>query len=498
MSVELRRPSATVTWPLGGEISSDMVSVAATINRNTEVSFTAYSGTEASQGANPVFSGEAAQLMGRAQQIGMSRRTSGDCSINMSDGAGHSLNFRGFLAGPSYVLTDRSVVPSFSFLNEGSMIGNLKLDIYNSNSRGKNGESKELSPGTDILQEAVKDGNVADRLKSLTQKMIEFWQGNKPADTNPLMSGIADRRHQINQQGPLNQWYKLLSDSSGKIGNDWLGPLSARHDFNVGFNNEILAILRGTSRDFMDVIESIMGSFQYILVPSKDGGPGSFLPIVEMITGEASDLALPAKALFLNGTSKTDLLPVQQVLMKMTPAPTRDVGEFPAALQINGQSVIGGFPEEPAGASGDVIFEDPPFYINRVIYWTGARGDGGRKGPGAAPPDYRKIKAGLNGLVQNARKFQNQMVSKLVTDYCKNIYADRAMGSNSTQVQIPMDLSLWPGKRYRVTNSNGDALFSGFLSGVNHQFSSQGGSGNASTSLTFTHILFPGFTLPGL
>jgi hypothetical protein len=490
--VELRNPSATVRWPLG-DVSADSVSVEASINRNTKVTFTAFSGSEAGEKANRVLSSDAAQLMGRAQQAGMARRNDPDCGVDLDDGADGKLSLDGFMVGPAYSLNRGSIQPSFSFVATAACLANLKLDIYTPVDR---------DGGEDVLaiQDAAKDSNIALRLKTLTQLAIQYWEKSKTNDPSGASVALAEQRHAINNSGPLKQWYDLLDNSVDSLQTPWFAGLSENPDFNSSFNNELLAILRGTSRDFLDVVESLMGSFQWILVPSIDGGAGKLIQVAEMVTQAPDEMTLASTAMVLRGTSGTDLLPVQQVMLRGVPEPSVLITDEDIADALAGGYLMGSFPETAPGASGDVIIESLPFYLDRIIRWSDgntAVESANSRGAGGAPPDFNKFGQKFEQLVNRARKFQSKVLNDLVTDYCRNVYADRSIGSTTASIQIPATLEFWPGQRYRVKNLRGELLFTGFLAGVTHTFAKSGGTGNASTSLSFSHIIFPGFTLPG-
>lgn len=481
-----------IAWPFG-PVSADMATISASINRNTEVTFSAFTGKQAGEGANRVFSAEAAALMGRAQQLAHSARSTPDCSARFRDGGGGELNLRGYLSGPSYAMDRSSITPAFTFLSEMAAMASLRLEVYTAISSRKAGDSEPLASGTDTLQQVCREDNLASRLKSLTQKMIEYWQTNKPREVSKLAQDLAEQRHTINTSGPLALWYKLLDNSVTDVTNDWL-PLFAKSASNSNFNGELLAMLKGSNRDFMEVVGAIQGSFQLVMIPAKDGGPGKFIPISAMVTGRPRSLVLPAGSMTLRGHAGGGLLPVQQVLMLGTPQLARDIGVKSPSQQLQGGYNVGAFPASASRASGDVVIEPVPFYLQKIIDYSGKSATTPR-GPGGGDPDNRNLGKGLSDLRSGVATYEGA-IGKLITDYCRSFYLDRAVGSTSTSIQIPCDLSLWPGERFAVRDAEGSDLFSGFLSSVTHSFSQQNGAGNASTSLSFSHILFPGFTLP--
>lgn len=486
-------PAASLTWP-DGPVSPDFVSVEANMNRHLRVKFTAFSGEKASEGVTPVLASGAAELMGRCQRIAFTSRSTPDCSVTLEDGRGGTLDCEGFLASPSYQMDRRQIRPLFEFVGASSVMESLKLDIYTPRFSGKDGESAPLSTGRMMVQDEVKDPNLANRLSSLTDKLVRRWLDNRATENaSSLSAALKDQRHASNMAGPLDAWKRLLANSAGDLDNEWLPRMADNPAFNSGFNNELVAILRGMNGGFGNVLASLMGAFQMVMVPSRDGGPGRLIYLDEMLFGEPEDLVLSSDSVFLAGGDGSDLLPVQQVLMRGIPVMatmlTRDRG---AGFVAGEGMVVGGFPAEGVQATGGVEFVSAPFYLEKIMSWFSTKDP-----EGSGPASYEKLKAGMDRLVKLGRSYRDSMVNKMVTDYCRCAYVDRALGASSSSITMPADLSLWPGKRYRVRNPAGDELFTGFLSGVNHNFVRGRGIGNASTTLNFGHITFTGFSLPG-
>jgi hypothetical protein len=494
--VSHRSPKVTITWPLG-KVSTDSVKLSAAINLHPLVEFTAFSGTEAAQASNAALSKDAAALMGQAQNLTHSARSAPDCSVSIDDGAeGSSLDFSGYLSGPNYRMNKGMIAPGFSMVAAATLMSNLKMDIYQV--PWVVDASKESSLAQSSIAENVKEGNLSARLAKLTTETIAFWERQKAGSPDPPLSvAFKEKRHAANQNGPLAAWLELLSNSKD-LDTPWLSKLGDNIDYNRKFNEEVLAILTGTSRDFLDVVLTLLGAFQLVMIPSKNGKPGKLVSMTSLLTEDPKDLALPASTIFLQGDNGSSLLPVQQIVVKGTPRPRYKLApETTDAYSLTGGvSAIGAYPLDVETAAGDVEFVSLPFYLSHVISW--ATQETNEEGEGA--PTLEQLKKSLGQMEDKVVQFQDNVVNKLISDYAKSLYVDRALGFTRTSIQVPLDVSLWPGTRYRVTNSNGDALFHGFLSGVQHSIDKKamGGGGAPSTTLDFTHIEFPGFTLPGL
>jgi hypothetical protein len=184
--------------------------------------------------------------------------------------------------------------------------------------------------------------------------------------------------------------------------------------------------------------------------------------------------------------------------VKDTPKQRQKQGEKGSqAYQLTGgASIVGAFPLGVESSAGDVEFVNLPFFLSRLISWSSPKA----RDRGNGAPTISELRKSVQSLTNQVLQFQDNTINRLIQDYARSLYVDRALGFTRTSIQVPLDVSLWPGTRYRVTNSRGEDLFRGFLSGVQHSMEKKamGGGGAPSTTLDFTHIEFPGFTLPGL
>lgn len=496
-TVELRSPVVKISYPLG-QASPDEVEISAEVNRHTSARFTAYSGNEASKSSTPVFSKDAAAKMGKAQQLSFSRRTKPDTDISINDGKNGAKTYSMFLTGPSYSMSPGRVTPSFNAVEKAALLSNLRLDIYTTFTGREGGNGAPFGEGTLFLPDEVNSTNLATRLKELTEKTIKYWKdhaNNAGVSYSASSAELKSQRHAINLQGPLDLWYEMLDNSVEGLQEtkEWLEIVTKYKGINSQVNSELLSILRGTSRDFQEILDALCDTFQLMVVPSQKGGAPKFVMQNKVVTGDTSSLTLPATSVLLEGDVSADLLPIQQVLVRGTPHESYLFSMDPAKKKTDeGYFFVGGFPETAPAASGDIAIIPLPSFVQEAI----------RVAPnpvGNQPPDKDKFITKLSAVKKVAMEYTNQLSRKLVTAYAKATYINLALGGSSTSISLPANLNLWPGERYKVLNATGDLLFTGFLSGVTHTFKKQtGGSGQAQTTCRFTHILFPGFTLPGL
>lgn len=490
MSVIQRSPKVSLTCPLGN-VSSDKVVVNASINAHTTVTFTAFSGQEASTSSSRVFGKDAAALMGKAQTVGFSRRTKSDTTISLDDGGGNTMDFKGYLVSPTFFMDTRSINPAFAAVAESAILGSLRLDCYVT--PVVTPDDQPLVNAWQSLEQMSIENNLADRLASLTRNMIDVWKSIYPAPDS-VSTKLASEIDTINHAGPLKQWYKVLANSRKTMNPEWMGIVAeSTESLSPGFNQGLLDLLRGASRDFQEIINTLCEEFQLMFVPGLGSAAGHFIQMKDVLGKASKNLVLPANSVLLNGNVNHDLLPVQQVLMRGIPTPaTLQVIDAQDMQALGGGYLVGGFPTSIRSASGDIPIIPMPAFMASLVAVASTNGDG------ESPPTAATISRNFTRMNELAVRYANRLADKFVTDYCKAVYIDMAIGSTSTSISIPADLTLWPGERYSVQAADGSELFSGFLHGVQHTFSKNQGVGSAMTMCNFTHIMFPGFKLPGI
>ncbi len=493
-TVETRRPKVTIECPLG-DVSCDELVINASIRAHTTATFTAYTGNEASSAATRILSTEVAAKMGEAQTIGFSNRTDPDTVITVDDGAGNEVSFDMFLTSPTFLMNTASIRPGFGAVAASALMGNLKMDIYTTNTSRNKGNKGELGGSTLSIEEEAKSQNLARRLREVCDLAIKNW--TRYGQGTSAQAQIKSQRHEINTSGPLDSWYELLTNSEESLSSSsvWMKILTkdGTDAVNRDFNTELLSVLRGTSRDFQEIIDTLCAMFQLVMIPDITGAPGKLAVMPELLMASPETLELPASSMLLNGDASHDLLPVQQVLVRGEPIFATLVTRDPALMSTDGGDYyIGGFPDEAPSASGDVPIVTLPSYLrNTVVRVPQSRGN--------QPPDIESIDSNYSSMKKLTTEFANEIAKNLVKDYCKGVYIDMALGGTSTSISLPANLSLWPGKRYKVVNSAGGEIFTGFLSGVTHTFKKMvNAGGQATTVCNFTHILFPGFKLRGM
>ncbi len=484
-------PSVAVTAPLGLS-SAASVTLSAAVNSDVVITMTLHGGEQAGNAAIPAFNGQVSEIMGQAQAAAYGRTSmSPDTRVNIDDGRGGQLLFEGFMVGPAYQLFRGSVQPSLRAVGKGAILEHLKLDIYSGRFDHSSGPSGKLSEGLNTASTGVEADSLPQRLLDLTGRLIEHWTANKQLTTSQLTKTLSENRHALNQQGPLPAWKRLLENSKSFLDFAWFQRMADNQAFNNSFNDALVQTLRSESPGFSSVLASLAAQFNLFSVPSRDGDVGSLRRLEQQVTLSPRTLRLSTESIMTSVAPPNGLFPLAQVVMRGVARKAFNGSRGSTSVTVgdtDGQ-VVAVYPETVASA-GDVLTIGPPRFMDFVLPFFDASGSGGKKAE-----DYDRFATALDYSAKLVDRFEDEVVRTMVADYCKSVYRANALAGSQVSFSTPLDLSLWPGERYEVTDAEGRPIFTGFLTGVDHALSRIPGGGAASSRLNFTHIVFPGYSV---
>lgn len=499
MPVYILRPEASVESPLG-ETAPAIVSVKASVGNFSSAEFTAYGGKLAHEGAQSVLQTSVLKALAQAQQISFSTRTAPDTTVTMVDGrsdagtgAASNLKFTGFIIGGATSIDPTSFVPGVTAVGKGALLEQLRLDIYQP---VRAGNQEPLKEGEGLSARDIKDGNIADRLRALTDFMIKRWdlyggagQNEKNAETAILKAN----RDRLNRSGPLQAWQELLRNSKSTLEEvTWFKYLSENYNFNLKINEELIAILTSPSSGFTQILSTLLEQFRLMWVPDLNGGVGKLLPLDKVVGEPVGTIKLYTSSFNQSSPAFSGLFPIKQVLMHGHPKPvyvaktakkSKDVADGVGML-------LGSYPRGEV-PDGDVLVIKPPGFMPKIIDASTAEAP-----PGVRKENFGEFISDVNNIKRLEFRFQKEAIDKMVEGVCKSEFLDATLKGYNLSVAIPLDLSLAPGARYRVANEAGEVLFTGFLNSVNHTLKRGAAAGDATTALGFSHIAYEGFQIP--
>jgi len=480
---QVRAPEVDITWE-GKTISTDSVRMRIAVGQDPTVSVAAFSGPEASSSSQPALSADAADLMGRAQQAAATGVPKQDFNMRLRDGAGGSLDFKGIVAGPTYMMDSqgKSIRPAIGAISACGIVANLRLSNYLGSTKEPNAP---LGRPEVFLEERPESSNLAQRMSELTDGMIDMWLRHRIKSKDIISDRIKGNIHLANQGGPLGEWRKILANSMETLDLEWLSTMKDNKATNFVLNGELLGILRSPTGSFLETIGRAAQAFNLQYVPRPDGSAGRLEPREKRMTGELLEKDIPATSVFMGGDLPRQLMPVQQVIVV---GKTRsEVISASSASKEEGVIGVAGYPLNATTANGNIMTIPLPFYLELYSMSSGsAQGVSTRGNPSV--DSAVKVFRNIRDLTQTNLNTRDEA---LMSSYAKSVYNDAALGSYSSQISVPLDLGWEVGRRYSLS-TGGVALFRGFLASVEHTVS----RGEMGSSLDFTHVEYGSYRLP--
>ena len=473
-TLELRRPSARI----GGDITNaapgsvqvrlgiDMIPVA-------YISMFPKSASAAETSLAPT-NREIADILGEWQSYIFTDRSSPDVTIHMDDGAGGTLEMRGYVADPALVFGSGHVDAPTVVVHESAPLVGLNPAIY-------------AAIGQEFLvsDDQIDETNVPLLISMVSRDMVEKWQTHKSSfsDPSPKEVMIRDKVAAVNDKlWPI--WHQILANSSEL---DW--PEIAKIDPYYRKNNIngwIYFMLRISQGNFMQTMLGIAQGFQGMFVPNLTPGMyGSLRRYDAAFTRNRKTLNIKPGTMQLNAGSR-DLLPISHVLVMTTPKNWWLLESKDSNNNIP-RPVVAGWPETPYAGAG-LIRDDGPPWLNGDIEIT-------------KPEDLPEDRLDLDVYHRLKREADKKTIDEIATPmerictaWARNIYFMESLRTATVSVQTPLDLKLEVGRVYTVM-ADGAALFKGLLTEVTHILATHP-SPAAMSHLTFTHIQAGSFTLP--
>lgn len=481
MADPVKKPRATVQLP-GIEASGlSGFSLTMTIGQPPQATVS-YHPTD--KPVQRIMTSDLANAMGAMQGLGFSNRTAPDATITIEDGE-DTLTFKGLVTGPTMSNAVGQVERSARVVHEVALLDTLNAGIY------------QYDHGDMFSSDSLATGDSwSARLQAATDFLVKTGQ-DRFSDYSGADRELIAQQHQLNQSLGLPIWKAILGASGEFTASEALKKLAGGTPqslvINNGIGNAILSTLMGSTNRFWQTLDYLCSMFQLVYVPDFD--KGYLIRMREMIAGSPVDMSVGAVDVNMDG-GNPDILPIQQVLLRSACLQT-----WPQEPSDKPQ-IIAGWPES-SGSTGQVMEQAMPHWLvpYDVLGPTGRPGSVASAAPGINDPvDIGSYKSGSNSILKRARKALNESVQELLTEYARNLWADRSLAGSTVNFSVPMSTKWMPGKRYRITAPDtGAPLFTAFLAGVSHNMSLSSGQGSMpTTSLRFTHAQLGSFELPNL
>ena len=464
-----------------GYISVVAVHLAFAVNTSPTAVLVYHTGT----GVQQIFSGDAAEEIGKIQAVNFQDRVDDDAFVTIADtNNGQNLTFTGLACGPSYSLFAGQLKKSITIASHVALLDSLQFNIY------------RYDHNDMFSVDKLNTGNSwAERIQAAVDFLVDRGQKNFTDFSGADRERVAIK-HNRNVSLGLPILKEILKNSIPTTQSEGLKKLSESADSNLTLNNgianAILGALMQPSERFWQTLDLLASMFRLIYIP--DERYGKFINAAQAIDSEPTEVTVAIHSVDFNDGGG-GILPVQQVLVQAASVTT-----WPRNSD-NGGGIIDAWPESPPSSGVDVDLPLPGWLIP-----ADALGPTGKPlpipvgVPGVNDPlDIASYKGGSNTVVKRVRKAANPIVSQFIREFARNSWVDLAMTRSSVSFSVRMRLAVKPGNRYRVKDGlTGKPLFTGFLHSVQHDVEvASGQTGTEKTTVGFSHVEMGSFTLPG-
>lgn len=401
------------------------------------------------------------------------------------------LNFKGYSAVDSIAIAPASVNLGGNAVVDWAEIEHLNYSIYPI--------PIVIGQNTDSTGLDIQGNSILELIKNTETKLRERWpviksELEKSGATQQVATWtkihernmkLVPRFHEILTQSEqtigwskVQQWFKETKGCSSLIKNKMIGI--------------IMSILTTSGASFMSTLNRLAAAFQCIFVPGSDEKleqSGRFVNKAYAAVSMPESLSLNLLNMSASAGSPAGLLPVTCFMME----PMANQNTDSTSNSIKNLVIV---PKEAAGKGGAIVKAPRP------QWWF----DGSNpKEVSAAAAAVDEIADAGSASIKPVQSEQQQHLKAMEKEdkvsydvaqaWTLCHYAWESLKASKVHVTVPGLFRYALGKRYAIYSQGSNVfLFTGFLISVSMSVSVKGG---CSSSLTFTHVTFPGFELPG-
>ncbi len=426
--------------------------------------------------------------VGAAQAVIFTARPDPDSTITIEDGQKHTLAFKGYLSNPSYRVGPGDVGAVRNVTHESVKLSGYRGNIYTFSPSQRDGVGSGDESTMPFME--FKSSNLGTRFMEVLDFQIARWQASDKSAEAPFSREVKEAWHTLNQ-GIYPDLQKVMQNSKGAVWDTFEAMLPSDHYKVSSFVREVILQQSDTFFSNLSLFEE---GFQFQFVPSftPDGGLGQFVSWYDIGRAPGAALSLPITSFQLSAGDK-NFLPVTHVFLggslcqRWRGSSGYGQGPVPTPTLV-------AWPETPY-AGGKILSNSGPPWLDQVEpdpeqgFQTQADSQ-----DGLDLDSYQSGRASVNKFIG---EITDTVKAPILKDWARNLYSFAALANSTTTFSIPLDVSIFPGQRYRVSNMKGALLFNGFLAQVSHSVAVAPKRGEGTTTLAFTHVEAGSFTLPG-
>jgi len=430
--------------------------------------------------ASNVLSSELISSLAGFQRDMFKARTEPDLDLEIDDGNGGALHFKGYIANPGLVASYGDISADIKAIHTASVVEALNLSIYTAPGVPSNHAIKN-----------VESASWSSRLSDITKELIKNWErAQNPSDENTVVQREIHKQNGI----PLKVWNAMLSSSVDSTTQKSLGSAPTHPGVNTNINDFLANTLLAVKPGFMGTMLSLNGALQMLYAPGMtEDDPGKFV-LTQNLFKDAKELRAEMNESGCSaGLGARSNLPLGQVLVmgvggsNFATEKARKVGRAPGIPTLIPKTVVR-YPKEGA-AGGQLISVPLPPFLPSPVHTHDAPGLVRRV------MNAEETAEQVQKSLEKTQAFVTGPFSDICRDYAHNIYIDLALSGAQFTINLPLDLTVRVGLYYNVSGPSA-SLFKGLLVRVVHTLSISETNASASSSLTFSYVEMNGFSLP--
>lgn len=433
------------------------------------------------------------QYLGKQQVSVFEGKTGPDVSLEVVIDTDDFLLFSGYACGDTFGVTAGNISSSGTAAVAWTELEALNYSIYAPDKKN-----------TKVFSSGVKGNSFLEIIKSVEEKLFNSWTEAVYEEKKSLNEHQAEIDKKVHERNTTLRSYflKILDASTDTIGWKKINKYLEKDNIDAGDVADklpgqslresvaqlICGILQNGGGSFLGQILRIGEEFQWVFVPSQDPhSPGKYVNKAYAVGGQAEDLTVEA----INFSGKTSnifgLLPVSHVYIK--PPKRKNSRILADAVGVCA-------PKEAADKGGAQVAAPSPNWWFPALSSEGV--DIIREVLREDAPEQAYTTFGTQlykPIEDNKKAVDKQVPAEFDVGYMWALmaYAWGSLAASTAAISVLGTFKVEPGKRYKVKNMKGEELFTGFLTGYSTSVSTQ----SCLTNLVFSHIMFPGFKLPG-
>lgn len=471
------------------------VSMNFAVNSYPSVEVVHFTGPQASKKAIEASNEDVFKELGKRQKFFFKERTDPDAEIHLKVDSKEISKVKGYSCNTSYQFSVSNVAETTAFIDEVAIVDAFDSSIYTGAlfSDVQSEGSSEFEFGK--TPEEV-DWSIPKCVVSILQDMCD--KGQKSWEDNDLMADeekkARDKQHELNKYLFDKYIKKIWKKSEKDFG--WKDELASMSAECNKLSDDIMALilnkLAGAAGNFLSVMLDIANDFNCLMVPEDGQGSGYKFVNKVKIMEDAKDAKLPVESLSAAAGAYNGMFPILYSVV-ICKGGVGDVHQEGGSNNLPWICYPKDGPERAKKAAGNIHRVQPPPWLQEVPDEFDVQEDGSNEEESEAPEPSKADKTAQEKK-KNFKKTAKTR-AEVMREWAKTDYVWSALQSSTATITSPLEKNIKVGNRYTVKDYKGKTLFTGFCNAVSHAVVTQG-SQTATSTFRFTHVEFPGFTLP--